>query len=74
MRNVINRFLRIFDFILQAIELDDSDVYTVNRLGQIALKLEHLDIAQMAFEKVNHSVSHNLKLNLCNGKTFLLKH
>ncbi|XP_031617058.1 calcineurin-binding protein cabin-1-like isoform X2 [Contarinia nasturtii] len=39
------------EFLLKAIELDDTDVYTVNKLGQIALNLKQLDIAQMAFEK-----------------------
>ncbi|XP_055295611.1 calcineurin-binding protein cabin-1-like [Sitodiplosis mosellana] len=39
------------EFLLKAIELDDTDVYTVNKLGQIALKLKQLDVAQMAFEK-----------------------
>lgn len=41
----------------KAIELDDSDVYTMNKLGQIALNLKQLDVAQMAFEKVSSSLT-----------------
>lgn len=37
-------------------ELDDTDVYTMHKMGQIALNLKRLDIAQMAFEKVDYSV------------------
>lgn len=41
-----------FFLIVQAIELDDTDVFTMNKLGQIALNSKQLDVAQMAFEKV----------------------
>lgn len=49
-------------------ELDDTDVYTMHKMGQIALELKRLDIAQMAFEKVGSVFSyyvffiHNFKL------------
>lgn len=33
-------------------ELDDSDIYTMNKLGQLALKMSQPDVAQVAFEKV----------------------
>lgn len=33
-------------------ELDDSEVYTLNKLGQLALRMEQYDVAQVAFEKV----------------------
>lgn len=45
-----------FAAFLQAIDLDDTDVYTVNKLGQIALNLEQLDVAQIAFEKVREKI------------------
>lgn len=36
----------------QAMELDDSDVYTMNKLGQLAFSMEQYAVSQMAFEKV----------------------
>lgn len=36
----------------QAVELDDSDIYTMNKLGQLALSMGRLETAQVAFEKV----------------------
>lgn len=38
--------------VLQAFELDDTDVFTINKLGQLALGMNKLEVAQIAFEKV----------------------
>jgi tetratricopeptide (TPR) repeat protein len=37
--------------LVQAVELDDSDVYTQQKIGRISLKLNNLLLAKMAFEK-----------------------
>lgn len=51
--SIFNGFIGQFTNSIKAIELDDSDVFTLNLLGQTALQIQQLDIAQMAFEKVN---------------------
>lgn len=40
------------EYLMKAIELDDTDVYTMNKLGQLALKSDKYEIAQLVFEKV----------------------
>lgn len=37
--------------LVQAVELDDSDVYTQCKIGRISLKLNNLELAKIAFEK-----------------------
>lgn len=32
--------------------MDDTDIFTLNKLGQIALSMKQLDVAQIALEKV----------------------
>ncbi|XP_055840261.1 calcineurin-binding protein cabin-1-like isoform X2 [Episyrphus balteatus] len=44
-------FQKSLDHFMQAIHIDDTDVYTMHRLGQLALRLHVLDIADYAFEK-----------------------
>lgn len=44
-------FQKSMDHFLQAIHIDDTDVYTMHRLGQLALRLRALDVADYAFEK-----------------------
>lgn len=38
-------------FLLQAVELDDTDVYTQCKIGRLSLKLNNLLLAKLAFEK-----------------------
>lgn len=37
--------------LVQAVELDDSDVYTQCKIGRLSLKLNNLLLAKIAFEK-----------------------
>lgn len=54
-------------------ELDDSDVYTMSKLGKLALKCNQLDIAQTAFEKVIILVFSNISaINKLLSKNFSL--
>jgi calcineurin-binding protein cabin-1 len=41
-------------FLVEAIDLDDTDVYTQYKIGKLALKLENLHLAKIAFEKCLH--------------------
>lgn len=44
-------FQKSLDHFMQALHIDDTDVYTMHRLGQLALRLNVLDVADYAFEK-----------------------
>ncbi|XP_035900937.1 uncharacterized protein LOC118507065 [Anopheles stephensi] len=39
------------EFLMKAMDLDETDVYTMSRLAHMALKIGHLQIAKMYFEK-----------------------
>lgn len=41
--------------------MDDTDIFTLNKLGQIALSMKQLDVAQIALEKVLCIVYKQLK-------------
>lgn len=41
----------------QAMELDDSDVFTMSKTGILALEMNRLDIATISFQKVIYFVS-----------------
>lgn len=38
-------------YLVQAVELDDTDVYTQCKIGRMSLKLNNLLLAKIAFEK-----------------------
>lgn len=52
-------------------QLDDSDVHTMSKLGQLALKSNRLDIAQTAFEKVINLIKFSKSSRCSQNKIFI---
>lgn len=44
-------FQQALKYLVEAIELDDNDVFTQNKIGKLALKLENFALSKLAFEK-----------------------
>lgn len=61
-------YLSALKYLVQAVELDDSDVYTQCKIGRISLKRNNLLLAKIAFEKCLERNS-----NHCGAKDGLLE-
>ncbi|CRK90645.1 CLUMA_CG004346, isoform A [Clunio marinus] len=61
-------YLEALRHLVQAVELDDTDVYTQCKIGRISLKLNNLLLAKLAFEKCLERNPHH-----CGAKDGLLE-
>lgn len=61
-------YLSALKYLVQAVELDDTDVYTQCKIGRISLKRNNLLLAKIAFEKCLERNS-----NHCGAKDGLLE-